>query len=109
MDPVRPESDAPSDGLTVEHLADDGRFRISGGPDGHDIAVLEYEESPGVWNMHHTWTDPARRGHGLADRVVTAAMDAARKADVRVVATCSYVVDWLDGHPAYADLTRHRA
>ncbi len=109
MDPVRPTTAAEPGTHQVEHLPDDGRFRISGGPDGHDIAVLEYEESPGVWNMHHTWTDPTRRGHGLADLVVTVAMDAARDADVRVVATCSYVVDWLDGHPAYADLTRHRA
>lgn len=94
------------DGPVVEHLAEDGRFRIAGESGRHDIALLEYDASPGVWNMHHTWTDPAHRGQGLADVVVSAAMAAARDAGVTVRPTCSYVAHWLTVHPEYADLAR---
>ena len=58
--------------MTVEHSPEDGTFRIPGASGGHDTAVLEYEVAPGVWIMHHTWTDPAQRGRGLAARVVGA-------------------------------------
>jgi predicted GNAT family acetyltransferase len=93
----------------VEHLPEDGRFRIADGSGGHDVAVLEYDDrTPGVWDLHHTWTDPARRGRGLADQVVHTALDAARTAGVRVVPTCSYVADWLSGHPDYQDLVAAR-
>ena len=73
------------------------------------MAVLEYDDRTAwVWDLHHTWTDPARRGQGLADRVVHSALDAARAAGVRVLPTCSYVADWLSGHPDYQDLVAPR-
>lgn len=100
----QPEAAEP----TVEHLSGDGRFRIADTDGGHDIAVLEYDQSPGVWNLHHTWTDPRNRGQGLADRVVRFALDSARSEGVQVMPTCSYVADWLSGHPDYQDLIAAR-
>ena len=107
---TQPEAAAPPAAEPhVEHLAEDGRFRIADGSGGHDVAVLEYDDrAPGVWDLHHTWTDPSHRGRGLADRVVHSAMDAARTAEVRVLPTCSYVADWLSGHPDYQDLVASR-
>jgi predicted GNAT family acetyltransferase len=108
MDSSASNDPSVADRVAVEHRPEDGRFRIPGASGGHDVAVLEYDADPGVWIMHHTWTDPAHRGRGLAAAVVQAAMDAARVADVRVVPTCSYVADWLSQHPDYQDLAARR-
>jgi predicted GNAT family acetyltransferase len=52
----------------------------------------------------HTEIDPAYRGRDLAERLVTAALDDAREAGVRVVPSCPYVAQFIEQHPEYADL-----
>jgi predicted GNAT family acetyltransferase len=43
-------------------------------------------------------------GRGIAGRLVRAALEHARAAGLKVVPRCSYVADYLDKHPEYADL-----
>jgi predicted GNAT family acetyltransferase len=72
--------------------------------DGEVIAVADYRDDGQRVEMHHTYTDPAHRGQGIAAVLVAAALDDIRRRDRRVVPTCWFVAEFLDTHPEYADL-----
>ena len=53
----------------------------------------------------HTMVLPEFGGRGVAERLVTYAMDGVRAAGAwKVQPVCSYVAGWFDKHPEYADL-----
>jgi uncharacterized protein len=55
----------------------------------------------------HTEVNSDEREHGLAGRLVQAALDQVREhMDYRVVAQCPYVSHWISQHPDYQDLLR---
>ncbi|CAN5117980.1 GNAT family N-acetyltransferase [soil metagenome] len=54
--------------------------------------------------IHHTETPPALCGRGIASELVKGALDLIRADGHKVVAGCSFVVDYLDKHPEAADL-----
>ncbi len=91
-------------GRTVEHDETSRRYALV--EDGEQLTIADYRlESDGVTAVfHHTVTQPARRGEGLAAELVRAAMDDVRRRGWRVVATCWYVDGFLRDHPEYADL-----
>lgn len=62
------------------------------------------DDADQVMVFHHTYTQPAHRGHGLAEQVVRFALDDVRARRAKVAATCWFVADFLRDHPAYADL-----
>jgi uncharacterized protein len=72
--------------------------------DGQAVAVADYRSGPGFVVMHHTYTEPAHRGHGAAARLVAGVLDDLRVRGLRVVATCWYVQQFIDDHPEYRDL-----
>ncbi len=51
--------------------------------------------------MPHTFTQPSFRGHGLAERVVRAALDDLVAANERVVPSCWFVAEVIETHPEY--------
>ncbi len=67
-------------------------------------SVLRYVRRPGVINLMHTEVPPELRGRGLANALVKAALDSARDAGVRVIATCPFVTAYLTKHPEYQPL-----
>lgn len=56
-------------------------------------------DSNGVVNMNHTFVDPSLRGQGVADKLVTSAIEVIRSNGWKAVATCPYVVKWFEKHP----------
>ena len=93
--------------IVIDHDESVRRFELS--RDEVPLAHLEYvprTDSDGrtTWSFTHTWTEPAARGQGMAGRVVVAGLEAAREAQVTVVAVCPYVRDFLAVHDEYADL-----
>ena len=52
----------------------------------------------------HTETPRALRGHGIASELVAGALELIRADGHKVIAGCSFVVDYLRKHPEYADL-----
>ena len=72
--------------------------------DGQLIGVLEYQRRGGSLVMTHTEILPGRRGNGLGERLVGAALDVVRARGLRVVPRCSFVAEYLGSHPEYADL-----
>ncbi len=89
---------------TASVRSDLERSRYEYVEDGEVIAVADYRLGPGYVVMHHTYTDPAHRGRGIAARLVAGALDDLRRRGLRVVATCWYVQEFIDEHPEYRDL-----
>lgn len=67
-------------------------------------AFANYRLAPGKVIITHTETPPALRGRGVASKLVQGALEKIRADGLKVVAGCSFVVDYLDKHPEFADL-----
>lgn len=73
---------------------------------GGDLAgYLDYRRLPGRITLPHTLVEPAFEGRGVGSALVRYALDAVRaEGGMTVVPVCSFVADWIDRHPDYADL-----
>ena len=68
------------------------------------VAFANYRMAQDKVIIHHTETPPALRGRGIASQLVAGALGLIRADGHKVVAGCSFVVDYLDKHPEVADL-----
>jgi predicted GNAT family acetyltransferase len=68
-------------------------------------AFANYRLAPGKVIITHTETPRALRGCGIASKLVQGALEQIRADGLKVVAGCSFVVDYLDRHPEFADVT----
>lgn len=71
---------------------------------GESIAFANYRRAGDRIIITHTETPPALRGRGIASELVKGALALIRSDGLKVVAGCSFVVDYLRQHPDYADL-----
>ena len=72
---------------------------IEGVKDDETLARIRFEElDKDHWNISSTWVDPSLRGKGIASELVQMVVDEADEKNIRVVATCSYAVTWLERH-----------
>jgi uncharacterized protein len=69
------------------------------------LAFANYRLAPGTVIITHTETPAALRGRGIASKLVQGALEMIRADGLKVVAGCGFVVDYLDKHPEFADLT----
>jgi predicted GNAT family acetyltransferase len=68
------------------------------------VAFANYRTTADTVIITHTETPPALRGRGIAAQLVQGALELIRADGLKVVAGCSYVVDYLEKHPEYADM-----
>ena len=68
------------------------------------LAVVEYKVAPGKIILTHTEVPKELAGQGIAQKLVTTALDHARSKKLRVVPLCSYVATFIERHPEYRDL-----
>jgi uncharacterized protein len=68
------------------------------------VAFANYRLTPSAVIITHTETPRALRGRGIASELVEGALGLIRADGRKVVAGCSFVVDYLRKHPEYADL-----
>lgn len=68
------------------------------------IAFANYRLAGDRVIITHTETPPALRGRGIASELVKGAMGLIRADGRKVVAGCSFVVDYLERHPEYTDI-----
>ncbi len=69
------------------------------------MAFANYRLSPGVVVITHTETPSALRGRGIASRLVHGALEHIRADGLKVVAGYGFVVDYLQKHPEFSDIT----
>ncbi len=72
--------------------------------DGHVVGVLDVRAAGDHVVLPHTEIDRRRQGQGLGAVLVAGALDDLRRRSERIVPTCWYVREYIDAHPAYADL-----
>ena len=68
------------------------------------IAFASYRLTPSAVIITHTETPRAMRGRGVASELVEGALQLIRADGRKVIAGCSFVVDYLQRHPEYADM-----
>ncbi len=68
------------------------------------IAFANYRQTPAAIIITHTETPRALRGRGIASELVKGALELIRAGGKKVIAGCSFVVDYLREHPEDADL-----
>ncbi|QDW41983.1 N-acetyltransferase [Bradyrhizobium sp. KBS0727] len=69
------------------------------------VAFANYRVTPSAVIITHTETPRSLRGRGIASELVKGALELIRADGRKVVAGCSFVVDYLAKHPEAADLT----
>ncbi len=68
------------------------------------LAFANYRLTPSAVIITHTETPRALRGRGVASELVAGALQLIRADGRKVIAGCSFVVDYLRGHPEYSDM-----
>ena len=94
--------DAQAEAATVKDVPDEGRFEIS--LDGQPAGFTEYVLRPGLIAFVHTEIDERFQGRGLADRLIAAALDDARRRELAVLPFCPFVQGFIARHADYRDL-----
>ncbi len=69
------------------------------------VAFANYRLTPTAVIITHTETPRSLRGQGIASELIKGALELIRADGRKVVAGCSFVVDYLAKHPEAADLT----
>ncbi|MGO1561964.1 MAG: GNAT family N-acetyltransferase [Actinomycetaceae bacterium] len=87
---------------TVRHEPERSRYVIE--VDGKEAEEATYALDGDVHTFDHTFTDPARRGQGLAGQLVDFALNDVRERGGRARPLCPYVVDYMDKHTVFDDI-----
>lgn len=92
-----------SDDIRREEADDHGRYAwpLSEGAE----AELTYRVlNAGTVSFDHTFVPPSHRHHGIAERLVTRAIEDARAAGLKVVPVCPYVAALFERHAEWGDV-----
>ncbi len=71
---------------------------------GEQVGEIEYRSKADVWNVNHTGVKPAYRGGDIARTLVQLLVEEARKANVKLSATCPYALKVLERTEEYQDV-----
>ena len=66
-------------------------------------AKIEYEKSGDVYDLLHTFVPEEQRGHGVAEQLVTGALEQIQRQGGKFVPTCPYIQGFLKHHPQYQE------
>ena len=71
---------------------------------GRHRAVAAYQMEDDTIVFTHTLVPPQIAGHGVASKLIRAALDSARDRGLKVVAQCEFVRAYIAKHPEYREL-----
>lgn len=74
----------------------DGESKVAG--------IAQYIRTTELVAFVHTEVVPEYEGRGVGSALVRTALDEARSARLRVLATCPFFAGWIARHPEYQDL-----
>ncbi len=93
--------------IEVKHQPEQNRYALLF--DGAVKGEATYELDGKLFRATHTVIDPALRGRGLGDILVSAMVhDLRTNTDYTIVPLCSFVADWFYRHPEEEDLLEPR-
>ena len=103
MTAERVDQHGGADDVSVRDAPAAHRFEVWVGDELAGFATYRLLEGS-TYAFDHTEVGPPFEGRGLADVLVTAALDEVRSRGGSVLPYCPYVRAWLERHPAYVDL-----
>lgn len=87
-----------------EDNAQQGMFFLND-TQGKRIAEISYQwAEPNRIIADHTWVDDSLRGQGVARKLLDALVEFAREKQLKITATCSYVVVMFERDKSLADV-----
>ena len=87
----------------IRRNEDEGRYELV--IDEQLVGVADFRvESDDVLVFPHTEIHPSRRGMGLGEQLVQAALDDVRRRGQRVRPRCWFVHEFIEQHPEYGEL-----
>ena len=96
-----------ADNVSVRDDAGAGRYEVIEGDEV--VGFLNYRLRDGILALVHTEIDAGHSGRGLAARLVTFALEDARRRGLSVLPYCPYVRSFIDEHATtYLDLVPER-
>lgn len=90
--------------IDVVHNLSAHRFEAT--VDGH-LSVCDYTVDGDRMVFAHTLVPPELRGRGIAEQLVRAGLNEARRRGAVVVPACSYVAVFIARHNEFQDLLAH--
>ncbi|WP_069741598.1 MULTISPECIES: GNAT family N-acetyltransferase [unclassified Streptomyces] len=92
--------------MAVEVSDVPGASRYEARVDGESepAGIAQYIRTAELIAFVHTEVEPAYEGRGVGSALVRVALDEARAANLRVLATCPFFAGWIARHPDYQDL-----
>ncbi len=87
--------------VTVQDNPAKSRFEIL---IGNSVAEAVYELNGSTIRFTHTGVPPDLQGRGLATKLVTAGLDAARTRNLKVIPQCEFFDAYMRKHPETHDL-----
>lgn len=96
-------SPSPADAEVVD-APEKSRYELR--LDGRLVGLAAYRRSDGRISFTHTEVDESCEGRGFGSRLAAAALDDARRQNLRVLPLCPFVAHYVETHPEYQDLVR---
>jgi uncharacterized protein len=72
--------------------------------DGQVVGCIVYENQGSRMVFSHTIVEPGFRDRGVATKLATVALDDLRAKGKTLTNYCTFIGDFIDAHPEYADL-----
>ncbi|UGQ11299.1 N-acetyltransferase [Yinghuangia sp. ASG 101] len=90
--------------VEVRDVPEDSRYEARVGGESKVAGVADYIRTAELIAFVHTEVSPEYEGKGVGAALVRTALDAARAANLRVLATCPFFAGWIARHSEYQDL-----
>lgn len=84
----------------VKRVEDKFLIRLTSGK----YAYLKYRSRGGIMYVDATFTPKEYRGRGLAEKLMKAIIEYARKNEFKIVPNCSYAKSYFERHLEYRDI-----
>jgi uncharacterized protein len=88
--------------IEVVDNANESRYEVR--VDGELAGFAQYRQRPAALAFVHTEIDDRFEGQGLGGKLVSHALDDARKRSLAVLPICPFVRSYIERHPEYLDL-----
>jgi predicted GNAT family acetyltransferase len=90
--------------VKLEFADNPGLDRFEARTKGRVAGYVRYSLAGDRLDLIHTEVLPSFEGKGIGGRLAAAVLDDARERGLSVIPTCPFITEFIEEHPAYADL-----
>ncbi|MEU0288831.1 GNAT family N-acetyltransferase [Streptomyces sp. NPDC052492] len=90
--------------VEVSDAPEANRYEARVDGESKPAGIAQYIRTAELIAFVHTEVEPRYEGRGVGSALARTALDEARAAELRVLATCPFFAGWIARHPEYQDL-----